>query len=210
MQRKYQKLIEEAPAPDLDPAQLSALTDRCVAALAELAYRNAVTLEFLYAEGDFYFLEANTRLQVEHPVTEMITGLDVVAAQYHIAEHERLPFTQEQVRVFGHAIELRILAEDDEGRPGPGVITQLELPGGPGVRVDSHLYIGYEVPHQYDSLIAKVVVFGGDRATAIARSKQALSELKVKGVKTNVRSLQSALAHPDFGTMKIHTNWKPK
>lgn len=210
VQRKYQKLIEEAPAPGLDKSLLLALTSRCVAALSELKYKNAVTLEFLYTQGEFYFLEANTRLQVEHPVTEEITDLDVVAAQFYIAQHGKLPFSQEQIRIHGHAIELRVLAEDDQGQPSPGVIERLELPGGPGVRVDSHIYVGYRVPHQYDSLIAKVIVFGANRTTAIARAKQAMKEFKVQGVSTNVKSLLGVLEASDFTDLKIHTNWKPK
>lgn len=210
VQRRYQKLLEEAPAPGLDQALLDTLAARCVSAMSQLKYCSAATMEFLFAEGNFYFLEVNTRLQVEHPVTEVVTGLDIVAAQFFIAEHGELPFTQDQVQVGGHAIELRLLAEDDEEQPSPGLVTQLELPGGPGVRIDSHLYVGYQVPHQYDSLIAKLIVSAADRATAIARAKQALSEFKIKGIRTNAKRLRQVLQDPAFIDMKIHTNWKPK
>lgn len=210
VQRRYQKLIEEAPAPLIAPQLLADLADSAVTAMAELGYESAATLEFLYVNEQFYFLEVNTRLQVEHPVTEEISGHDIVSSQLFIAQNKTLPFEQKDVELHGHALELRILAEDGEGQPSPGVIQCLELPGGPGVRVDSHLAVGYRVPHQYDSLIAKLVIWATDRDTAIARARQALAEFKIEGVQTNIARLLQLISAPDFATVNIHTTWAPK
>jgi acetyl/propionyl-CoA carboxylase alpha subunit len=210
VQRRYQKLIEEAPAPLIAPQLLADLADSAVTAMAELGYESAATLEFLYVNEQFYFLEVNTRLQVEHPVTEQISGHDIVSSQLFIAQNKTLPFEQKDVELHGHALELRILAEDGEGQPSPGVIQCLELPGGPGVRVDSHLAVGYRVPHQYDSLIAKLVIWATDRDTAIARARQALAEFKIEGVQTNIARLLQLISAPDFATVNIHTTWAPK
>lgn len=182
VQRRHQKLIEEAPAPAISDADLEELGTRSAAAVASLGYRGAGTFEFLYAEGVFYFMEMNTRLQVEHPVTEMITGVDLVAAQLRVAAGDT---TLPEYTAQGHAIECRINAESDDYSPSPGRVDELILPGGPGVRVDTHLYPGYEVPHHYDSLVAKVITHGGDRSEAIARMVRALGELRVGGIATN-------------------------
>lgn len=209
VQRRYQKLIEECPAAGIDPSLIDALLEMSVSAMAELRYRNAATLEFLFAEGKFYFLEVNTRLQVEHPVTEAVTGVDIVAAQIHIAETGQLPLQQEAVFTNGYGIECRILAEDAAGRPGPGTINSLRLPGGPGIRFDSHIFVGYEVPHQYDSLIAKLVAYGETRTVALARLSQALAETRIEGISTNLDRLQMLVSHPDYALMKVHTGWNP-
>jgi acetyl-CoA carboxylase biotin carboxylase subunit len=210
VQRRYQKIVEEAPAPSVDPEALQELIGRCLDAMEKIRYRNAATLEFLYSAGQFYFLEVNTRLQVEHPVTESVTGQDVVAAQLAISDQGSLPFNQSEIAVTGHAIECRLLAEDEDGRPSPGRVTRLEFPGGPGIRIDSHLYVGYEVPHQYDSMVAKVIAHGTDRSAALARMAQALTELRIEGIKTNIINLKMIIHHPDFAAVDIHTNWKPE
>lgn len=210
IQRRYQKLIEEAPAPGIPQHKVDELITNASQALASMSYESAVTLEFLYAGEKFYFLEANTRLQVEHPVTEVVTGLDVVAAQITIAEAQKLPLSQTDVQFRGHAIELRILAEDESEKPSPGTITKLHWPGGPGIRVDSHLQVGYRVPHQYDSLVAKLIVSAQSRGAAIARAQFALNELEIAGIKTNVPRLSQILATPEFAELKFHTNWKPQ
>lgn len=210
VQRRYQKLIEESPALNVSASALKNLASRCVVAMSSLSYRNAATMEFLYENEQFYFLEANTRLQVEHSVTEMVTGLDLVAAQLTIADTSQLPFDQASVSFGGHAIECRILAEDASGRPAPGLITGLRLPGGPGIRLDSHIYVGYRVPHQYDSLIAKLVVHGEDRPMALARLKSALNEFEIKGIATNLERLQRLTQDSDFVNGVIDTNWNPK
>ncbi len=210
VQRRYQKLVEEAPAPNISAQKLEALLDKCQAALATLCYRNAATMEFLYSGGEFYFLEVNTRLQVEHPVTELVTSQDVVSLQLKTASEERLPLEQADVTIEGCAIECRVLAEDADERPSPGRVTGLSLPGGPGIRVDSHLFVGYVVPHQYDSLIAKLVVSGPDRPTAVARMRQALAETKIEGISTNIAKLQTIVSSPEFARVTFHTNWKPE
>ena len=210
VQRRYQKIVEEAPAPSVDPEALQELIGRCLDAMEKIRYRNAATLEFLYSAGQFYFLEVNTRLQVEHPVTESVTGQDVVAAQLAISDQGSLPFNQSEIAVTGHAIECRLLAEDEDGLPSPGRVTRLEFPGGPGIRIDSHLYVGYEVPHQYDSMVAKVIAHGTDRSAALARMAQALTELRIEGIKTNIINLKMIIHHPDFAAVDIHTNWKPE
>jgi len=209
VQRRYQKLIEESPASSVSDDALKNLALKCASAMASLSYRNAATLEFLWENGQFYFLEVNTRVQVEHPVTEMVSGIDLVAAQLIIADTNLLPFDQSSVTIKGHAIECRILAEDASGQPGPGLISGMRLPGGPGIRLDSHIYVGYRVPHQYDSLIAKLVVHGEDRAMALARLKLALNELQIDGIATNVERLKRLTQDPDFVNDVIDTNWNP-
>jgi len=207
MQRRHQKVIEEAPAPGLSAKQRKFMSERVAAACSEIGYRSAGTLEFLFQDSEFYFIEMNTRIQVEHPVTELVTGIDLVKAQLRIAAGERLPWTQEDVQVRGHAIECRINAEDAKTFvPSPGLVSLWHAPGGPGVRVDSHLYTGYRVPPHYDSLIAKVITFGEDRDTAIARMKIALSEIVVEGIKTNVALHQEIFNHAAFraGGTDIH------
>jgi len=200
IQRRHQKLLEEAPSPALTEAKRRAMGQAAVRIAKAAGYRNAGTVEFLLdPRGDFYFMEMNTRIQVEHPVTEMVTGLDLVKAQLRIAAGERLGVTQADIRVSGHSVECRINAEDPERfLPAPGVVASLRLPGGPGVRVDTHVYAGYRVPPYYDSLLAKVVVHGGTRAEAVACMRRALDEMRVDGVKTTIPVHQRILQHPDF------------
>jgi len=207
MQRRHQKVIEEAPAPGITLRQRKMMGDRCVEACRAVGYRSAGTLEFLYEDGEFYFIEMNTRIQVEHPVTELITGIDLVKAQLLIASGERLPYSQSDVQIRGHAIECRINAEDPKTfTPSPGPIRLWHAPGGPGIRVDSHVYSGYNVPPYYDSLIAKVIAHGDSRDTAIARMKNALAEMVIEGIKTNVALHQEIFNHAAFqkGGTDIH------
>ncbi len=207
MQRRHQKVMEEAPAPGITPEQRAMMTERIVAAVSSVGYRGAGTLEFLYENGNFYFIEMNTRIQVEHPVTEMITGIDLVKLQLKIAAGEPLPLRQEDVRITGHAIECRINAEDPKGFiPSPGPVKLWHAPGGPGIRVDSHLYSGYNVPPNYDSLIGKIIAHGEDRDTAIARMRNALGEMVVEGIKVNTPLHQEILGHSAFrqGGLDIH------
>ena len=174
MQRRHQKVIEEAPAPGIPRRLADRIGERCVAACKKIGYRGAGTFEFLYENGEFYFIEMNTRVQVEHPVTEMITGVDIVRTQIMVAAGEKLPFTQRQIEIRGHAIECRINAEDPfKFTPSPGRITAWHAPGGPGVRVDSHIYTNYFVPPNYDSMIGKLIVHGDTREQAIARMQSA-------------------------------------
>ena len=187
MQRRHQKIIEEAPAPGLDEKTRRDIGERCAKACREIGYRGAGTFEFLYEDGKFYFIEMNTRLQVEHPVTELVTGIDLVRAQLEIASGEPLALRQKDVEFRGHAVECRINAEDpDNFMPSPGKVSMFHPPGGPGIRLDSHLYSGYTVPPQYDSLIAKLIAHGQDRDTAMARMRTALSEIVIDGIKTNI------------------------
>ena len=187
MQRRHQKVIEEAPAPGITDRVRRRLGARCAMACKAIDYRGVGTFEFLYQDGDFYLIEMNTRLQVEHPVTEFVTGIDLVKMQILVAAGERLPFKQSDVTITGHAIECRINAEDPVTfAPNPGKITLFHAPGGPGIRVDSHLYSGYTVPPNYDSLIAKLIAFGDTRESAIARMRTALDEIIVEGIRTNV------------------------
>jgi acetyl-CoA carboxylase biotin carboxylase subunit len=187
MQRRHQKIIEEAPAPGLDEKTRRNIGERCAKACQDINYRGAGTFEFLYQDGKFYFIEMNTRLQVEHPVTELITGIDLVRAQLEIASGEPLAFRQENIEFRGHAIECRINAEDpDTFMPSPGKVTVYHPPGGPGIRLDSHLYSGYTVPPQYDSLVGKLIAYGENRDRALARMRTALSEIVIDGIKTNV------------------------
>jgi len=207
MQRRHQKIVEEAPAPGLSAKLRRSMAERVASACAEIGYRNAGTLEFLYQDDEFYFIEMNTRIQVEHPVTELVTGIDLVKAQLRIAGGERLPWTQEDVHVRGHAIECRINAEDPKTfTPSPGQVKLWHAPGGPGIRVDSHLYTGYTVPPYYDSLIAKIVAFGEDRDTAILRMRNALNEIVVEGIRSNVPLHQEIFNHAAFraGGLDIH------
>ena len=207
MQRRHQKVIEEAPAPGISGKQRKAMGERVAQACREVGYRSAGTLEFLYQDGEFYFIEMNTRVQVEHPVTEMITGIDIVKMQLLIASGEPLPYEQSDVEIRGHAIECRINAEDPKNFvPSPGPIKLWHAPGGPGIRVDSHIYSGYNVPPYYDSMIGKVIAHGESREVAIARMKNALSEMVVEGIKTNIPLHQEIFNHAAFrqGALDIH------
>jgi acetyl-CoA carboxylase biotin carboxylase subunit len=187
MQRRHQKVLEEAPAPGLDPKLRDKIGERCAEACRKIGYRGAGTFEFLYEDGEFFFIEMNTRVQVEHPVTEMITGVDIVQEQLRIAAGEKLRYKQKEIHFRGHAIECRINAEDPYTFvPSPGRITQYHVPGGPGIRVDSHVYHNYFVPPHYDSMIGKLIAYGDTREQAIARMRTALSEMVVDGVKTNL------------------------
>ena len=207
MQRRHQKVLEEAPAPGITPEQRAAIGKRCVDACVNLGYRGAGTFEFLYQDDEFYFIEMNTRLQVEHPVTEMITGVDLVQAQLRIAAGEPLGINQEDLTLRGHAIECRINAEHPKTFvPSPGRVNLWHPPGGPGVRVDSHLYSGYEVPPNYDSMIAKLITYGDTRESAIARMRVALSEMVIEGITTNIPLHQEICQHAAFqaGGTDIH------
>ena len=207
MQRRHQKVIEEAPAPDIPQQARDSITRACVEACIKIGYRGAGTFEFLYENGEFYFIEMNTRVQVEHPVTEMITGFDIVAEQLRIASDMPLSVSQEDIRFRGHAFECRINAEDAKTfLPSPGKVTHYHAPGGNGIRVDSHLYGGYTVPPHYDSLIAKVVSYGEDRDTALRRMKQALDELVVDGIRTNADLHRKLVRDAGFreGGVNIH------
>jgi acetyl-CoA carboxylase biotin carboxylase subunit len=207
MQRRHQKVLEEAPAPGITARQRKIMGDRVVEACRAVSYRSAGTLEFLYQDGEFYFIEMNTRIQVEHPVTELITGIDLVKAQLMIAAGERLPYEQSDVQIRGHAIECRINAEDAKTfMPSPGPIRLWHAPGGPGIRIDSHIYSGYNVPPYYDSLIGKLIAYGDTRETAIARMKNALAEMVIEGIKTNVALHQEICNHAAFqkGGTDIH------
>jgi acetyl-CoA carboxylase biotin carboxylase subunit len=207
MQRRHQKVIEEAPAPGISEEQRAKIGARCVKACLDLKYRSAGTFEFLYENGEFYFIEMNTRLQVEHPVTEMITGIDIVREQLNIAAGNKLSFEQDDIKIVGHAIECRINAEDPKTfMPSPGTITKTHAPGGPGIRLDSHIYSGYAVPPYYDSMIAKLIAHGHDRDAAIARMRNALAEIVIEGIKTNVPLHQEIFQHAAFkqGGTDIH------
>jgi acetyl-CoA carboxylase, biotin carboxylase subunit len=187
MQRRHQKVIEEAPAPGIPRKLIEKIGDRCADACRKIGYRGAGTFEFLYENGEFYFIEMNTRIQVEHPVTEMITGIDLVQEQIRIAAGERLRFKQRDIVLKGHAIECRINAEDPfKFTPSPGRIQAWHAPGGPGIRVDSHAYAGYFVPPNYDSMVGKVISYGITREQAIRRMQIALSEMVVEGIQTNI------------------------
>ena len=207
MQRRHQKVIEEAPAPGIDRKAIAKVGERCAAACRKIGYRGAGTFEFLFENGEFYFIEMNTRLQVEHPVTEFITGVDLVQAQIRVAAGEKLWFRQRDIEFRGHAIECRINAEDPfKFTPSPGRITNWHTPGGPGIRVDSHVYNGYTVPPHYDSMIGKLIAFGDTRDQAIRRMRIALSEMMVEGIKTNIPLHQTLMLDPRFneGGTSIH------
>jgi len=199
MQRRHQKIIEEAPAPGLTARELTRIGDRCAEACRKINYRGAGTFEFLYEKGEFYFIEMNTRVQVEHPVTEMITGVDIVQSQLRIAAGEKLPFRQRDVEFRGHAIECRINAEHPfKFTPSPGRITSWHVPGGPGIRVDSHAFANYVVPPHYDSLIGKLIAYGATREQALARMRVALSEMVVEGIHTNLQLHQEIMLDSAF------------
>lgn len=207
VQRRNQKIIEEAPAPGIDAKARNAIAKRCVKACVDMGYRGAGTFEFLFEDGEFYFIEMNTRIQVEHPVTEMITGIDIVRAQLNIAMGKKLAFKQSEIEMRGHALECRINAEDPTTFiPSPGLVNLFHAPGGPGIRVDSHLYSGYSVPPYYDSLVAKIICHGDNREQAILRMRQALDELIIKGIRTNTQLQQNLMRSSDFmrGGVSIH------
>jgi acetyl-CoA carboxylase biotin carboxylase subunit len=200
-------VIEESPAPDLPAKLRDKVGERCVEACRKIGYRGAGTFEFLYEEDEFYFIEMNTRIQVEHPVTEMVTGVDLVQEQIHIAAGQKLRLRQKDVRLHGHAVECRINAEDPyRFTPSPGKITSYHPPGGPGIRVDSHIYQGYTVPPNYDSLVGKVIAYGATRDQAIARMRIALSEMVVEGIQTNIPLHRDLLNDTRFlrGGVSIH------
>jgi acetyl-CoA carboxylase, biotin carboxylase subunit len=210
LQRRHQKVVEEAPSPIVDPDMRRRMGEVAVRVAQAAGYTNAGTVEFLVdQQKNFYFLEMNTRLQVEHPVTELITGLDLVHLQIHIANGERLPFSQEEVKIRGHAIECRIYAEDPDNNyfPSPGKITLLLLPSGPGIRRDSGMYEGWTVPMDYDPLLAKLIGYGTDRDQAIGRLTRALNEYFVGGIKTNISLFRRILSNPDFRAAKIDTGF---
>ena len=207
MQRRHQKVIEEAPAPHIPPRLIARIGERCAEACRKIGYRGAGTFEFLYENGEFYFIEMNTRVQVEHPVTEMITGIDIVQEQIRIAAGEKLRFRQRDIEFRGHAIECRINAEDPfTFVPSPGMIEFYHPPGGPGIRVDSHIYQGYRVPSHYDSMVAKVIAYGDTRDQAIRRMRIALSEMSIQGIKTNIALHQELMFDARFneGGTAIH------
>jgi acetyl-CoA carboxylase biotin carboxylase subunit len=207
MQRRHQKVIEEAPAPGIARKLIEKIGERCVAACKKINYRGAGTFEFLYENGEFYFIEMNTRVQVEHPVTEWVTGVDIVKTQIMVAAGERLPFTQKQIQIRGHAIECRINAEDPfKFTPSPGRVTSWHMPGGPGVRVDSHVYNNYFVPPNYDSMIGKLIVHGDTREQALARMQTALNETVIEGINTNIPLHRELMVDAKFmqGGTNIH------
>ena len=207
MQRRHQKILEEAPAPHIPHKMLTRIAERCADACRRIGYRGAGTFEFLYERDEFYFIEMNTRVQVEHPVTEMITGIDIVQEQIRIAAGEKLRYKQRDVVIRGHAIECRINAEHPYTFvPSPGRITRYQPPGGPGIRVDSHVFHNYYVPPYYDSLLGKIIAYGDTREQAIARMRSALTEVIVEGVETNIALHQDLLLDANFikGGTSIH------
>lgn len=207
MQRRNQKVVEEAPAPGITEKERQKIGKICVQACNRIGYRGAGTFEFLYENGEFYFIEMNTRIQVEHPVTEMITGVDLLKEQLRIAAGEKLSLSQKEVTLQGHAIECRINAEDAKTfMPSPGLIEHYHPPGGPGIRIDSHIYSGYRVPPSYDSMIAKIIAYGETREVAIKRMLNALSETVIDGIKTNIALQEIILSDPGFqaGGEDIH------
>ena len=206
-QRRHQTVVEEAPAPGIDEAKRQEIGLRCVSACQEIGYLGAGTFEFLYQDGQFCFIEMNTRVQVEHPVTEMVTGFDIVKEQLRIAAGEVLSIRQEDVKMRGHAIECRINAEDPQSFiPSPGLIEQFHMPGGPGIRVETHIYNGYRVPPYYDSMIGKLIAHGEDRGSAIARMRTALSEMVIGGIRCNIPLLLDIINDSAFeaGGQNIH------
>jgi acetyl-CoA carboxylase, biotin carboxylase subunit len=207
MQRRHQKIIEEAPAPGIPRRLIDKVGTRCVDACKKIGYRGAGTFEFLYENGEFYFIEMNTRVQVEHPVTELVTGIDIVQQQIKIAAGEKMPIRQRDIEIRGHAIECRVNAEDPiKFTPSPGKITAWHAPGGPGVRVDSHVYTNYVVPSHYDSMVAKLLVHGDTREQALARMRIALSETIVEGILTNIPLHRELMMDTHFiaGGTSIH------
>ncbi|MBS1038775.1 acetyl-CoA carboxylase biotin carboxylase subunit [Gluconobacter cerinus] len=207
LQRRHQKVLEEAPAPDIPPETIAGIGERCVQACRQIGYRGAGTFEFLYEDGIFAFIEMNTRVQVEHPITEETTGIDIVAQQIRIAQGETLGLRQNDILMQGHAIECRLNAEDAATfMPSPGMVTRWDLPGGPGIRVDTHVVSNYTVQPYYDSLIGKIISYGATREQAIARMRVALAEMWVEGISTNIALHQALLADPQFqeGGVDIH------
>ncbi|SMY37786.1 Biotin carboxylase [Photobacterium malacitanum] len=207
MQRRHQKVVEEAPAPGITEEMRKYIGERCTRACIEIGYRGAGTFEFLYENGEFYFIEMNTRIQVEHPVTEMVTGVDLIKEQLRIAAGQPLSFSQSDIQIRGHAIECRINAEDPERfLPCPGTITRFHSPGGMGIRWESHIYTGYTVPPYYDSMIGKLIAYGENRDVAISRMRNALSEMIIDGIKTNIPLQQQIMADENFqkGGANIH------
>ena len=207
MQRRHQKVIEEAPGPGIPEEMRQRMGEVCAQACRNIGYRGAGTFEFLYQDGEFYFIEMNTRVQVEHPVTEMITGVDIIKEQLRIAAGEPLSIRQEDVRINGHAIECRINAEDPENfMPCPGTITEFHSPGGPGIRMDTHIYDNYRVPPNYDSMIGKLIAHGPTRESALRRMRMALMEMYIEGIKTNISLHQKLLDDSAFqaGGTNIH------
>ena len=207
MQRRHQKVVEEAPAPGITPRMRKKIGQRCVDACNKMKYRGAGTFEFLFQDGEFYFIEMNTRVQVEHPVTEMVTGVDIIKEQLNIASGEKLSFKQSDIEITGHAIECRINAEDAKTfMPSPGKIERYHPPGGPGIRIDTHIYGGYTVPPHYDSMIGKLIAYGCNRDVAIARMRGALDEIDITGIKTNIELHRDIMADAAFkaGGTNIH------
>jgi len=207
LQRRHQKVMEESPAPELPQKLRDKIGERCVDACRRIGYRGAGTFEFLYENGEFFFIEMNTRIQVEHPVTEMVTGVDLVQEQIYVAAGEKLRMRQKDIQFRGHAIECRINAEDPyRFTPSPGRITSYHPPGGPGIRVDSHVYQGYTVPPNYDSMVGKVIAFGATRQQALGRMRIALSEMVVEGIQTNIPLHRDMLGDTNFikGGVSIH------
>src|SRR6202008_1064734 len=207
LQRRHQKVWEEGPSPVLGAAARAKIGETCAKAMRDMKYLGVGTIEFLYQDGEFYFIEMNTCIQVEHPVTELVTGIDLAKAQLLFAAGERLAYAQSDVQIRGHAMECRINAEDPKTfMPSPGPIRLWHPPGGPGIRVDSHVYSGYNVPPFYDSLIGKLIAHGDTRETAIARMKNALAEMVIEGIKTNVPLHQEIFNHAAFqkGGTDIH------
>ncbi len=207
MQRRHQKVVEEAPAPGITESMRRYIGERCVRACIEIEYRGAGTFEFLYENGEFYFIEMNTRIQVEHPVTEMVTGVDLIKEQLRVAAGQPLSFTQDDIQIRGHAIECRINAEDPETFiPSPGKITRFHPPGGLGIRWDSHIYAEYSVPPHYDSMVGKLITYGENRGVAIARMRHALNEIVIDGIKTNIDLHKEIMGDENFqnGGTNIH------
>jgi acetyl-CoA carboxylase biotin carboxylase subunit len=213
IQRRHQKVLEESPSPAVTPEMRRRMGETAVQAAKAANYSNAGTIEFLAdAQGDFYFLEMNTRLQVEHPITELVTGLDLVHLQIRIAAGEKLPFTQKDIQLRGHAIECRVYAEDPDNNffPSPGRISSCLEPSGAGVRLDSGIYPGWNVGTDYDPLLSKLIAYGGDRSQAIARIRRAVDEYIIIGVKTNLSLFRRILADPDFLAGKTDTGYLPR
>ncbi|MBY6191266.1 acetyl-CoA carboxylase biotin carboxylase subunit [Microbulbifer agarilyticus] len=207
LQRRHQKVLEEAPAPGIPDAVRKEVQDSCIQACIDIGYRGAGTFEFLYEDERFYFIEMNTRIQVEHPVSEMVTGVDLIKEQIRVCAGEKLSFKQEDIKITGHSFECRINAEDPKTFfPSPGKVENFHAPGGLGVRVDSHLYAGYSVPPNYDSMIAKIITHAEDRETALARMRVALSETIITGIKTNIPLQEDLVRDAEFakGGVNIH------
>jgi acetyl-CoA carboxylase biotin carboxylase subunit len=208
LQRRHQKVLEEAPSPAIDPATRDRIGQTVVDAIRRIGYLGVGTIEFLYEDGEFFFIEMNTRLQVEHPVTEAITGIDLVREQIRIAAGLPLSFRQQEVLFEGHAIECRVNAENPRTfTPSPGLVTDFHAPGGLGVRLDSALYTGYSIPPYYDSLAGKLIVHGRDRAEAISRMRRALGEMVVGGIETTIPLFQDLLVEPDIVAGDYNIHW---